>query len=181
MIIGALWHRNLLPSAHFFRDRGLAIPVSRSRDGDHIAAVLHRLGFGPLPRGSSSSGGASSLSGLVRALRDGHAVGVLCDGPRGPARRAKAGVIGLARLSGLPIYPVAFDARPRIELRSWDRALLPLPFARVQVLFGEPIWVPRRATKEEAGEARASLDRKLEQLEARASALLAGRSGDAAD
>lgn len=179
VVIGALWHRNLVPSAYIFRDLGLAIPVSRSRDGDRIAAVLQRLGFGPLPRGSSSSGGVSSLSGMLRALRGGHTVGILCDGPRGPARRAKPGVIGLARLSGLPIHPIAFGARPRFEFGSWDRAQLPLPFARVQVLFGEPIRVPRRATREDVERARDALDRALEGLEARAAAMLEGRAGAA--
>lgn len=175
IIIGALWHRNLLPSAWYYRDSGISIPVSRSRDGNRIAAVLRALGFGELPRGSSSAGGATSLSGMVRALRAGRSVGVLCDGPRGPARESKPGVIGLARLSGLPIYPVAFEARPAVHLRSWDQALLPLPFARVQVLYGEPITVPRRASKEQVAEAQAALDRDLDRLESRAAALLGGK------
>jgi hypothetical protein len=162
--LGALWHSSLLLGTHFFRDRGVAMCVSRSLDGDRIAAVLRRLGYAEPPRGSSSDGGTAVLRRLVRLLRSGVTVGMLCDGPRGPARRAKIGVVSLARLTGVPITPVAVSARPRLRLRSWDRTLLPMPFARVVWQFGEPIAVPRDADPE--GEERfcRALDRQLAHL-----------------
>ncbi len=147
--VGAIWHRDVLLAAAFFRDRGFAVGVSRSRDGDRIAALLAVLGFAPPPRGSSSRGAVPALLGLVRLVRHGTTVAIITDGPRGPALEPKPGVVALARLTDVPVTPVAFAASPRIRFGSWDRTVLPLPFARVRVHFGDPIAVPR-ATPTEA-------------------------------
>jgi lysophospholipid acyltransferase (LPLAT)-like uncharacterized protein len=173
--LGAMWHRGLFCAAWRFRDRGVVIPVSRSRDGERIVAVLGRLGYGPSPRGSSSNGARAVLTGLIRAARAGHAVGVLCDGPRGPARACKPGVIAVARATGLPIHPLGFAARPALAFGSWDRALLPVPFARVQVVAGPVLIVPREAGREELEAARVRLEAELDRLQARAEALLGPR------
>ncbi|MEB2346746.1 MAG: lysophospholipid acyltransferase family protein [Deltaproteobacteria bacterium] len=163
--IGALWHRALFPAAWRFRDLGAAIPVSRSRDGDRIVAVLDRLGYGPSPRGSSSRGGPGALAGAIRAAREGRVIGVLCDGPRGPARRCKPGVLAIARATGLPLHPVAIAARPALTFPSWDRTVLPLPFARVLVAGGAPIPVPADAGREELERLRQALEQELERLQ----------------
>jgi hypothetical protein len=89
---------------------------------------------------------------------------MLTDGPRGPARRSKIGVVGLARLTGVPITPFVLSARPRLRLRSWDRTLLPMPFARVVCRFGEPIAVPRDADPEREEQLCRELDRELGRL-----------------
>jgi len=171
-VIGALWHRGLFCAAHRFRDLGAVIPVSRSHDGDRIVAVLGRLGFGPSPRGSSSSGAATVLAGLIRAAQTGHHLGILCDGPRGPARRAKPGALAAARATGLVIRPLGIAARPALQFGSWDRALLPLPFARVGFAWGKPLCVPRDASREELEALRASLEQELDRLQATAEASL---------
>ncbi len=170
--VGALWHCTLFPAAWRYRDAGLAIPVSRSRDGDRIVAVLDRLGFAPSLRGSSSGGGPAALSGAIRVARNGGTIAVLCDGPRGPARRCKPGVIAMARAAGLPIYPVAIAARPTITFRSWDRTLLPLPFARVHFETGAPLRVPADASREDLERLREALEDTLERLHRRARAAL---------
>ena len=162
--LGAVWHCDLLLGTWFFRDRGVAMCVSRSHDGDLVAAALAHLGFAEPPRGSSSSGGSAVLRQLVRMLESGVTVGMLTDGPRGPARRSKSGVVSLARLTGVPITPVAIWARPRLRLRSWDRTLLPPPFARVVCRFGGPIAVPRDASPEREDELCGELDRELVRL-----------------
>ena len=172
-VIGALWHRGLFCAAYRFRDLGAVIPVSRSRDGDRVVAVLDRLGFGPAPRGSSSSGAAAVLSGLIRAAQAGHHLGVLCDGPRGPARQAKPGALAAARATGLAIHPLGIAARPALEFGSWDRALLPLPFARVALLWGGPFGVPRDASREEIEALRVELAGRLDRLQEQAEAALA--------
>ena len=170
--VGALWHRALFPATWRYRDAGVAIPVSRSRDGDRIVAVLDRLGFAPAPRGSSSSGGPAALAGAIRAARDGRVLAVLCDGPRGPARRCKPGVVALARAAGIPIYPLAVAARPAISFPSWDRTLLPLPFARVHFQMGTPIPVPSEASRDDLEKLRTELERALDTLQRVAEAAL---------
>jgi hypothetical protein len=162
--VGAIWHRDMLIAAYAFRDLGYSVPVSRSRDGDTITRLLLRLGYAPPPRGSSSAGGASALRGLVRLVRDGTPVSLPVDGPRGPERRSKIGVVSRSRLTGVPITPYAFSARPCLRFASWDRTVLPLPFARVTGRFGEPLFVPRDTTPEGEERIARDLDRTLDAL-----------------
>jgi lysophospholipid acyltransferase (LPLAT)-like uncharacterized protein len=143
LIVGATWHRGLLVMAHYFRDRDVVVMVSRSRDGDYINAVLGHLGYAQSPRGSSSRGGAAGLRGQIQRVREGRYGGVLCDGPRGPARRLQPGVLVLARQTQLPIQTVAFSGKPCIRFGSWDRVLLPWPFARVRCLYGRAFAPPK--------------------------------------
>jgi lysophospholipid acyltransferase (LPLAT)-like uncharacterized protein len=172
--LAAAWHCNVFAGTVLFRDRRIAMCVSRSRDGDLVSAVLPNLGFAEPARGSSSRGGSAALRQLVRKLRRGVTVGMLTDGPRGPARRSKIGVARLARLTGVPITPFALAARPRLRLRSWDRALVPMPFARVVCRFGAPISVPGDADPECEDRIRCELDRELERLTDAADACLRG-------
>ena len=79
---------------------------------------------------------------MLQILKAGGHVAITPDGPKGPVRRVKAGVIELSRLSGMPILPVAFGASPAIRLQSWDRFLVPYPFARGVFVWGEPLRVP---------------------------------------
>lgn len=160
----SLWHRNLLVGAFLFRGQRVTAPVSRSRDGDLSAAVVVRLGYPSPPRGSSSRGAMGLLRQMIRCIREGIAVGVLPDGPRGPARVAKPGVLGVARATGVPIHPVAMAARPALRFGSWDQAILPLPFARVRVAYGRPIFVPKSTREEALEELRARLEQELNRL-----------------
>jgi len=167
-VAGALWHRGLFIAAHFFRDRRIVVMVSRSRDGDWIEAVLSGLGFADSPRGSSSRGGASALRQQVELVRAGHSAALLCDGPRGPARVAKAGVIALARAGGVPIQPVGLSARPCLHFGSWDTTLLPLPFARVVAVFGRQVSVHGEITDEELERTRLEIEQEIERVTRRA-------------
>lgn len=166
--LGATWHAELVPLVHHFRDRGVAVGVSRSRDGDLAAAALGALGFPDPPRGSSSRGGAAAFRALLRRLRSGATVGIVTDGPRGPAGVSKPGVVALARRGGAAIVPIGVAARPALRLGSWDRLLVPLPFAAVALCFGAPIAVPRDADSESCERARLALDRALRDENARA-------------
>jgi lysophospholipid acyltransferase (LPLAT)-like uncharacterized protein len=162
--LGAFWHRNLLIAAGVFRDRGIHVPVSRSGDGDLIVAVMRRLGLPDPPRGSSKRGGVPLLRSIVRLLGEGRLVAVVCDGPTGPARVSKAGVVQAARLAGEPIVPVAMSARPCLRFTSWDRLLLPLPFARVVCRFGQPLAIGAETPPERVEAIRADLDRALDRM-----------------
>jgi len=139
--LGVFWHRNIIAACHFFRDADFGVSVSRSRDGDLVAALLRYMGYAPPARGSSSCAGSSSLRALVREMRNGRTASIVADGPRGPARCAKAGVVVLGQLAQAPIYPVAFSASAAWRAGSWDGTIVPLPFARVVCAFGQPIHV----------------------------------------
>lgn len=172
--LGALFHESLVPCAWFFRDRRYSVAVSRSRDGDLIRASLLSLGYRDPARGSSSRGGAAALLGLVRQHAEGATVSVLIDGPRGPARIAKTGVVSLSRLIDTAIQPVAFAAAPALRLSSWDRSLLPLPFARVVCAFGQPISVTPEGDEEDDQLAARRLDERLIALHDEADRALLG-------
>ncbi|MCP3986359.1 MAG: lysophospholipid acyltransferase family protein [bacterium] len=162
--VAAIWHRGLLAAAILWKGRGIAVPVSRSRDGDQIDAVMQRLGFAASPRGSTSRGATSLLREMIRRVRSGQIVAMLPDGPRGPAGQAKPGVVALARAGGVRLVPVGLAAGPAIRFGSWDSALLPLPFARVHCHYGEPLIVPKGAKGEELERFRLTLERELDRL-----------------
>ena len=106
------------------------------------AGRTSRFGFITI-RGSSSRGGAEGLRSLTRALRKGHSVVVVPDGPRGPREVLKPGVVRLARLTGAHVVPAAFGASSEWRARSWDEFRIPKPFSRCVMRFGEPVLVPR--------------------------------------
>jgi lysophospholipid acyltransferase (LPLAT)-like uncharacterized protein len=135
-VVLALWHGELLPLILCHRGRGYRAMVSRSSDGDRLAALLQGWGFSLL-RGSSSRGGLLALRGGLSALRAGDTVAIAVDGPRGPAGEVKPGAAHLAALG--PARLVAARARASAALRwpSWDRACIPLPFARIIVEYTE--------------------------------------------
>jgi lysophospholipid acyltransferase (LPLAT)-like uncharacterized protein len=162
--VGAVWHRNLILAAPLFHSHRVLVPVSRSSDGDLTVAVLEKLGFDAPPRGSSSRGAAAVLRRIIRSLEEGRRVAVLADGPRGPARQVKPGVLGAARASGRRLIPVGMSARPCLRFRSWDRALLPLPFARVIVAYGDAFCVPKSTHKGDLEPLRQRLEEQLEAL-----------------
>jgi hypothetical protein len=162
--LAAFWHRNALIAAFVFRNRGFGVPVSRSRDGDLITQLLLGLGYRMPARGSSSRGGAAALRALMRMIEQGITISIQTDGPRGPARVSKHGMVSLARRTGRPISPLAFSARPCMRFRSWDGTLLPLPFARVLCSYGPEILVPHDAEPRDEETIRGELDRELNRL-----------------
>ena len=130
--IYAFWHRCLLASAWRFRNRGIAILISRSFDGELIARTVERLGFVAV-RGSSSREALSGLRHLHRAYLEGRFCAITADGPRGPAMAAKPGAAQLARLVHTTVGAFYVHPHRAWELASWDRFLIPKPFSRVTV------------------------------------------------
>ena len=179
--LAALLHQSLLIATWLFRDSGYGVAVSRSRDGSRVAAVLRRLGYGEPARGSSSRGGPAALRGLVRRLAAGTTVAVLVDGPRGPAGVAKVGIATLARHCTTPIHPVALAARPALRLGSWDRSVIPLPFARVVCAFGDPIAPPDRDAWGDDEAVAEEVGARLEALRRAAESRLAGEGRHPSD
>jgi lysophospholipid acyltransferase (LPLAT)-like uncharacterized protein len=141
-VIFVLWHGRLLPLGFVHRDQGVIGLASRSADGEYIARLLQHWGFG-IVRGSSSSGGDTAFRELIRVLRAGRSVAITPDGPRGPRERLKPGVLQLAQITGAPLVPVAAAASKSWWFVGWDRFLVPRPFARLHVVYADPIFVPR--------------------------------------
>ena len=138
-VIFVFWHGSLLPLVHYHRHERIVVLVSEHADGERIARVLARRGFGTV-RGSSTRGGARGLRALVRAARAGRDLALTPDGPRGPRGEFKPGALAAARMTGLPIVPLAVSASAAWHLGSWDGFMVPKPFARVRVTYGDP-WV----------------------------------------
>jgi len=125
-------------------------------DGRIANRAISMSGIGGIP-GSSTRGGEAALRQLVRALARGDSVAMTPDGPRGPPRVAKMGVVRLAQMSGRPILPMVCVATKRWEFGSWDRMFLPKLFSALVMEFAAPIFIPRRIEPEEG-------ERMLQQL-----------------
>lgn len=173
--IHAFWHSRLLFMPYSYRGARIALLISQHRDGEYITRTMLRLrrmhaaGFEvSAVRGSSTRGGAAALRGAVRKLRDGWDVGITPDGPRGPRHEVQPGVIEIARLSGAAVVPVTFAAHPAWEMSSWDRFLVPRPFARGLFLYGEPMAIPRQAGDGQRAALRSRLEQTLTDLTRRA-------------
>jgi len=172
----AFWHGRILPATYYFRRRGIVVITSENFDGEWIARIIERFGYGTA-RGSTSSGGKRALLQLVREMKAGRPAGFTLDGPRGPARAAQPGAVWLAMATGNPLLPFHLEASSHWTMKSWDRTQIPKPFSTVSIAIGEPIEVARDASDADLDRARAELERRLAALEDRARALLASPDG----
>ncbi|GIV49495.1 MAG: hypothetical protein KatS3mg038_0016 [Candidatus Kapaibacterium sp.] len=137
----AFWHGEMLPVWAFFAGRNGVALVSHSRDGERLARLLERWGYHCV-RGSSSRGGRESLEALITFARQGRLVLITPDGPRGPRGVVKRGAVLCAQHAQVPLYWCTVRCRWALRFeRSWDRFLLPLPFARIELEFSEPMAV----------------------------------------
>jgi lysophospholipid acyltransferase (LPLAT)-like uncharacterized protein len=132
-----LWHEALLPLLWHHRDQGIAIVASEARDGQYLTDFARSIGYRAV-RGSSTRGGARALLGAVRELESGHAVAFTPDGPRGPRRELKPGVIVAAQRGGGIVVPLHAEADRAWRLHSWDRLIIPKPGARIRITYGRP-------------------------------------------
>jgi lysophospholipid acyltransferase (LPLAT)-like uncharacterized protein len=137
--------------------------TSQNFDGEWIARIITRFGYGTA-RGSTSRGGARALVQMRRDLAAGKPVAFSVDGPRGPARVAQAGAIWLAGATGHPVVPFHIEADRFWTTKSWDRAQIPKPFAKVRIAIGVPFNVTGTSV-EEVERGRQSLEQALRQLE----------------
>lgn len=141
----AFWHGRLLMLPKCWRpDQPIHMLISHHRDGQLIGRTVSHFGIHSIA-GSTTRGGAAGLRSLLKTLKAGECVGITPDGPKGPRMHASDGVLVLARLSGCPVIPVSYSAQPGRQLRSWDRFLVPWPFARGVFIWGQPVTVPRDA------------------------------------
>jgi lysophospholipid acyltransferase (LPLAT)-like uncharacterized protein len=170
--IMAFWHGRILPATVYFRDRGIVVITSENFDGEWIARIIERFGYGTA-RGSTTRGGRRAMLQLVREMAKGKTAGFTIDGPRGPARVAQPGAVWLAKATGNPVLPFHLEAARHWTLGSWDRTQIPKPFSLVTIVVGEPFFVDRHASPEQVEAARLTLEHSLRSLEVRAQSLLA--------
>ncbi len=169
--IFVIWHNRLAMSLVLYNRyvrvsnpaRRMAAIVSASRDGGLLAHALELFGVQPV-RGSTSRRGPQALRELVTCAEQGFDLAITPDGPRGPPYVVQGGVIYLGQLTGMSILPISCVTKPKLELRSWDRFQVPLPFSVCEVRSGNLMRVPRTADEPEREELRRQLEQTLRDL-----------------
>jgi lysophospholipid acyltransferase (LPLAT)-like uncharacterized protein len=162
--IWAFWHRIIIPTAWWFRHRGIVIMNTTHFDGQWMRRVVERLGYGTA-QGSSTRGGLRGLATMAQRLEEGLDVAFTIDGPRGPRFVAKPGPAMLARRTGCPIviFHIGLE-RARTFEKTWDLFQLPYPFSRAVLVIGDPIQVPQDSTRDVVEEKHAEMQRELERV-----------------
>ena len=155
------WHQRLVFHPWHLSKKGVTVMVSQSRDGEFAARFINALGLGDV-RGSSTRGGMGALIKLTQIIVRGEANGgMVVDGPLGPARVAKMGAVLIAKRSKVPLIPIMWGTNRCWVLNSWDRFIIPKPFARIIYCYSEPIWVPETAEDDELEKYRKLLEDSL--------------------
>ena len=171
----AFWHGRILPATYYFRRRGIVVITSENFDGEWIARIIERFGYGTA-RGSTTRGARQALLQLRREMLEGRPAGFTVDGPRGPACHAQAGAIWLAKATGNPVVPFHIEASRHWTARSWDRTQIPRPFSLAALAIGQPIEVAPDADEAAIEAGRLELETRLTRLQARARELLSPAS-----
>jgi lysophospholipid acyltransferase (LPLAT)-like uncharacterized protein len=158
------WHSRILVTSYMHRGGNGVVMTSRSGDGEIIARITQRQGH-EVVRGSTGKGGLRALARQIKRLNsEDRPGGMIPDGPQGPRFRVKPGIITLAQKTGYPIIPTSYSARKIKILNSWDRFMVPCPFTRVRFVYGEPVYVPRKADKYMLENCRLSLEQELRRI-----------------
>ena len=151
-IIFSLWHGQMLPLLYWHRDEGVTVLISEHGDGEIIARIARHFGFRTI-RGSTSRGAARALLELVREVQNGSELAITPDGPRGPAKTFAPGTVIVAQRSGSPIVPAVVHVPFAWRLGSWDSFIVPKPFAKITVAYGDAIEIDSANAREAAGSA----------------------------
>jgi hypothetical protein len=161
-LLGIFWHENILLPAYTHGRPDIRVLISRHADGQMMADVCERLGFG-LVRGSTTRGGIEALREMLRVSQHFH-VAVTPDGPRGPRRQLQPGVIYLAARTGMPILVMGIGYDRPWRLNSWDRFAIPRPFSRATFVSGDLIWIPPSAERDDLEHFRKLVENELERV-----------------
>jgi lysophospholipid acyltransferase (LPLAT)-like uncharacterized protein len=172
-LVYTFWHREICAATWFWRKRGIVVMTSRNFDGEYIARIIRRHGYGAA-RGSSSRGAGRALVEMIQSLKRGHDGAFTIDGPRGPRFVAKQGSVIVAKASGAAI--VCFHIAPKLAYvfrRSWDKLQLPCPFTKAAVFIAPPIAVAAGANADEQARKLREVQAALEGLQRQGEAWLA--------
>jgi len=163
------WHGRTFVAAIVFRRRSVWTIISQSNDGDMQNRIFQRLGFNTI-RGSTGRGGVRAAVEAIKVLREGVTMAFTPDGPRGPSGIVQSGIMLMAQKSGASLIPVGVSAARRWIYPAWDRYLIPKPFSKAIMIFGDPIRVAADADDAQVEQARAQLESELHRLEVLAEA-----------
>ena len=164
------WHNRIIYALFATRDiirpktgRKVAAMVSASGDGAFAVEVLRAFGIVPI-RGSTSRRGSQALLELSRQARAGLHLAITPDGPRGPCHEIQEGILSLSQVTGLLIVPLGCEAGRKVRINSWDRFQLPWPLTRCDMVFGEPLEVPRKVSDEQRNALKDELKRRMAEI-----------------
>jgi len=155
------WHQRLFSGiAPFARRKPIVITISESRDGEYIAKIAELVGWHTV-RGSSSRGGSKAFRELKAFAKNGYNIAHIVDGPQGPPEVIKPGLLRIARATGLPIVPAAVSPQKKWVFNSWDRFMIPKPFSKIIVRFGESVHVSKSMSKNDLEKERQRIEKQL--------------------
>ena len=161
------FHQRMFYQYNYLGSLGVTIMISRSKEGQWATRVARVRGFkevrGSTHKGAVDKGGAAAMKELIEKVKEGQSAGMLVDGPTGPARKVKIGAIQIARETGAPLVSVIWGCDRAWVVNSWDRYMIPKPFAKVYIINGEPRYIPRHASKEELELYRLELENEMNQ------------------
>lgn len=167
--IFAGWHGRTFVAALHYRGKGIWTIISQSRDGQIQNWIFTRLGFKTI-RGSTGRGGVKAAAESIRVLKQGGVMAFTPDGPRGPSGVVQGGIMLMAKKSGVALVPVGVSANWRLHAPTWDRYMVPLPFAKCLMVYGDPIFVSKDSSDEEVEYARLALQESLTKVQREADA-----------
>lgn len=166
-----VWHGRTFIAALLFRKKRFWTIISHSNDGRLQAKIFNKFGFN-LIRGSSGDGGIKALIESIRVLKKRHTMAFTPDGPLGPSHIIKQGVLLMAKKSGAAIIPMGFSAQRRWLVPSWDKYMVPYPFSKGIIIFGDPVWISSKTTSDEEEVIRINLEKTMCSLEEQAEKLM---------
>lgn len=161
------WHYNVLYASLTDGKLPMVAMVSPSKDGEFIARIMESKGITTV-RGSRSKGGVGAVKGLLKAVRQGLSPVIIADGSQGPAKVVQGGSLVIASRTGIPILPMSWSFSRYKLFRSWDKTLLPMPFAKMVWVIGEPLTVPAKLDSDGMEEYRLILETRLAETYSRA-------------
>jgi len=176
-VLYCLWHGRMFVPIFIHRRQNIVPMISQHADGEMIARIVRKLGYGAV-RGSSTRGGKEAFHEMLRHLKSGGMAAMIPDGPKGPRLHFKPGTLYLAQQSECYLVPVTFASRPCWRFKSWDRFVVPKPFARCVVCYGDPIQIPRTLSQEEMESWRQKLETTMVDLVKSAEAHFGGTDAD---
>ncbi|MDI6785360.1 MAG: lysophospholipid acyltransferase family protein [bacterium] len=159
-LIYTIWHNRLFYIPYYFRNQDIHILVSESRDGNYLSNTLKQLKFYPI-EGSSTRGGLKAAVRMIRMLKKGFDGGIAPDGPQGPKYYLKRGVIDIAQKTGHTILPVTYGVSKKWQLSAWDNFIIPFPFAKGVLVYGQPFEVSKDISSDQIEEVRLEIEQEL--------------------